>query len=749
MTMSPVVIRSLYRSLLRSARPFSPPSPNYAVYASLLQRSGISHDWEECIYKLEKKRCKKRQDNNTDNNNNSGSKNRSENIIPKSWARNLSRSYADLREDYQNYKQSLEYHEFDDDEEEDDDDWDDEVPIMGSSSLFHDHNDTYNVDQDPKFILFRHLLREWFAGGGDTSKDEAVDKDNSWPRQWSPDEEGYYENGKIKQVPLMRFPSQIMDCDGLSIRQIIQREFRAPSVEEKDIREFVAKEVEGKTSAAAAAGGGGNSSKVVYPPSSYIDNPIRLQTAFLTLQELNRKLAWAEKIGLAKPHEYEANRRAIEWKRLVQAAKGVSNFPQSTGGKPCDEVDDPSPSPVEEEYDTKSNDDGGSSKDDKTSSSCTLDCGTLLIAHPLMTGYFANSVIILLDHTVAPSKTSNEDASNNTTNESKSSGGTYGLIINRLALETSSAESTQSRLEILRQRFEEKKERDLAEIILRANNEVSTEKAANDELPHKPDVIAMSTTSNARRPISLLQAVSNDDLPEAVRLAFGDAPIREGGPVNLSLQMIHRAAEQSDLDSNPTDKDKCKSQGNTIGGTVIPSHIEPDNEAERTFFGGDVMKASYAVLEGVKDADDFSFIIGASCWSPGQLENEIQRGCWLPFCGPSSMAMSGMCEHYDTRELGQLCSDHDSKDEGNISSSKGTKLSSFPPRPSNAANLSVAGSAARGSNNTQQSLNRPAGNLWLSIMCALSQGEADLAYVMLDSSHVKDELGDACDNFYR
>ena len=181
---------------------------------------------------------------------------------------------------------------------------------------------------------------------------------------------------------------------------------------------------------------------------------------------------------------------------------------------------------------------------------------------------------------------------------------------------------------------------------------------------------------------------------------------------------------------------------------MIPSHIEPDNEAERTFFGGDVMKASYAVLEGVKDADDFSFIIGASCWSPGQLENEIQRGCWLPFCGPSSMAMSGMCEHYDTRELGRLCSDNDSKDEENISS-KGTKLSSFPPRPSNAANLSVAGSATRGSNNTQQSLNRPAGNLWLSIMCALSQGEADLAYVMLDSSHVKDELGDACDNFYR
>ncbi len=59
--------------------------------------------------------------------------------------------------------------------------------------------------------------------------------------------------------------------------------------------------------------------------------------------------------------------------------------------------------------------------------------------------------------------------------------------------------------------------------------------------------------------------------------------------------------------------------------------------------------------------------------------------------------MTGMCDHYDAKELKQLYGGQDKKDEDRA---KGTKLSQFPPRPSNAATLSVAGSATRGSNNT-------------------------------------------------
>ena len=70
-----------------------------------------------------------------------------------------------------------------------------------------------------------------------------------------------------------------------------------------------------------------------------------------------------------------------------------------------------------------------------------------------MTGYFANSVIILLDHSTAPNSKEDKSSSSstNTANESKSSGGTYGLIVNRLALEAKdSVETTKSRLEVPR-----------------------------------------------------------------------------------------------------------------------------------------------------------------------------------------------------------------------------------------------------------------------------------------------------------
>ncbi len=33
------------------------------------------------------------------------------------------------------------------------------------------------------------------------------------------------------------------------------------------------------------------------------------------------------------------------------------------------------------------------------------------------------------------------------------------------------------------------------------------------------------------RPRSLLQAMNMDDLPETVQIAFGNVPVREGGPV--------------------------------------------------------------------------------------------------------------------------------------------------------------------------------------------------------------------------
>jgi hypothetical protein len=71
------------------------------------------------------------------------------------------------------------------------------------------------------------------------------------------------------------------------------------------------------------------------------------------------------------------------------------------------------------------------------------------------------------------------------------------------------------------------------------------------------------------------------------------------------------------------------------------------------------------------------------------------------------MALSVMCEHNDVPE--PEGENHD----------KGTKPSQFPPRPSNIAKPEFRQSC--------QPLTRLVGDLWLSVMCALGEGEADLA----------------------
>ena len=615
---------------------------------------------------------------------------------------------------------------------------------MGTSSHYR-HEVQYSISDDPKYILFRQLLREWFtSSSGDNLSNNNTDNgkksSNKWPKEWSPNAEGYYENGKIKQVPLMRFPSQIVSDGGLSIREMIQREFRAPSVEDRLSMELAfAKQQEDKDKTYIP---------IVYPSSSYIDTDIRVQTAFLSLMELNRKLAWAESVGFpATSQNQKANQEERKWKRLVQAAKGVSAFPPV--------VD------IAEQSDNKADDinivdDDGSSEesDDKTNSktsSSPLQCGTYLIAHPLMTGYFAKSAIVLLDHT-------EEVDSSLAKTEEGGSGGTYGLIINRLALQSEMVESSRGHLDLLRQKWEEKKSKlgeepmvvegtslELATSSESLSSERITDNATSQDTTQSATI--KGTSHNIQRPISLLQAINADDLPETVIMAFGDAHVRDGGPVNLSLQMIHRKKSEQDDTNEKEDEGKQKEEStSTVGGTILGTDNDNLLESEETiYFNGDVVKASHDVLKGKSDVDDYSFIIGAACWSPGQLEHEIERGCWLPFRGPPQMAMTGMCEHNDiTVPISE-------NGNGTEIAGGGTKLSMFPPRPSNSATSSVAGSVGKtaSQHHSSQPKERPVGDLWLSVMCALGEGEGELAYMMLKNKNVSNKLGDACDNFDR
>lgn len=95
-------------------------------------------------------------------------------------------------------------------------------------------------------------------------------------------------------------------------------------------------------------------------------------------------------------------------------------------------------------------------------------------------------------------------------------------------------------------------------------------------------------------------------------------------------------------------------------------------------------------------ADDVCFYAGASCWELRQLESEIERGFWIPCRGPPEIALTGTCEHNDD-DL-----------------------------------VDVADP-------------RPKADLWLSMMCAMGQDEANLAHLMLEDDFVED--GDPCDSF--
>lgn len=90
--------------------------------------------------------------------------------------------------------------------------------------------------------------------------------------------------------------------------------------------------------------------------------------------------------------------------------------------------------------------------------------------------------------------------------------------------------------------------------------------------------------------------------------------------------------------------------------------------------------------------DDISFFVGASTWTHGQLENEIEQGFWIPCRGPPEVALTGICEHE-------------------------------PTAPSE---------------------KRPLADLWLSMMSACGEDEGKLAHLFHDEEEW-DENGMACD----
>lgn len=254
--------------------------------------------------------------------------------------------------------------------------------------------------------------------------------------------------------------------------------------------------------------------------------------------------------------------------------------------------------------------------------------GAYLLAHPLLPGYFRRSVICILDH----ADEENDDDGGDGTARIRKSYGTYGLIVNRTATHPVSCKT----------------------LTL-------------------PDVL---------KPLAL---------PDALVAAFGGAPLREGGPVHFSLQMLHASTAEREEETQ-------------IGGCVLPTvPVASEDQSTATdtdkavYYRGSVPYAAKAIEKGRLDQDDLALFLGCSVWSEGQLEGEIERGSWLPCSAPAAVALTGICDHE-------------------------------PP------------AAAAGSSAGQ----RPEADLWLSMMSALGEHERELAHwVFRDDG--EDENGAPCD----
>jgi putative AlgH/UPF0301 family transcriptional regulator len=278
---------------------------------------------------------------------------------------------------------------------------------------------------------------------------------------------------------------------------------------------------------------------------------------------------------------------------------------------------------------------------------CYLRPGSFLIAHPNLNGYFRRTVICILDHREENEgfKVKMKDVDDDVLDPAlaRRMVGTYGLVVNRICV-----------------------------------------------------------SAHSGKHLSLQETIR--PLPEQLSKAFGGSLVRDGGPVQVSLQMLHCLS--------PDLQEEVQ-----IGGHILPMIPSSNDEivVESTalgsdravFFQGDILTAAAAVTSGQLDRKNVTFFVGASSWMPGQLESEIERGLWLPCRGPPEIAMYGTCEYY-------------------------TDETEENKEPNSSRNTETA--------------KRSKPDLWLSLLSACGEDEAKLAHLLWndDGFHA---YGSALDNF--
>jgi len=449
----------------------------------------------------------------------------------------------------------------------------------------------YNYQENESSKLFRMLLKEILSG----EKTQANVFFNNT----------IFRNSDTYETPIMRFPSQIpyeeisySSCpSSSSLWNVIRREFRANS---NDIIQYL-QQKEASTNDDIKE----QKQNITIVPSHTFSDETRVQTALIAVRELNKKRVWF----YTRKHKLEKKFSPIE--TASEKIPSLETLLQNVSII-------------------------NTSHDDKDLSSY-LKPGTFLVAHPLLTGYFSQTVIMIMDHSdstpahvagVSKERKIEEgttlSSSSDDSSSSSSGGGTYGLVINRPAKSSFITDGNDN--------------------LKSFSSEVSSENEIDN-------------------PVFLEQIVRKENTPKNFIDAFGKCVVREGGPVHASIQMLRMFTPEMEEQFQ-------------LGGKNLQSSESTVKKESIMSFQGDVLKAAAAVLGDddnsistiIQDekkngspsslsscslsSSNFSFVVGASCWSPDQLETELRRGYWLLANGPHELAFHA--DKYKTKNESSL-----------------------------------------------------------------------------------------------
>lgn len=112
----------------------------------------------------------------------------------------------------------------------------------------------------------------------------------------------------------------------------------------------------------------------------------------------------------------------------------------------------------------------------------------------------------------------------------------------------------------------------------------------------------VSVHNEAGKNRTLKEVFREHMLPEKLSNVFGDSVVREGGPVNVALQMIHSL-------SSPSEQEDVAS---AVGGTIIPTIINGEESPalysdRATYFQGNMFKILSKVKDGTIDRGEYKY----------------------------------------------------------------------------------------------------------------------------------------------